>query len=59
MKQYTNVVLNGVLASAGGDGIQGCVDGVVIYWGAGFLGVELGPGVWDFVVVGPLCVITG
>ena len=40
MKQYTNVVLNGVLASAGGDGIQGCVDGVVIYWEAGVLGVE-------------------
>ena len=32
---------------------------VSIYWEAGVLGVELGPGVWDFVVVGPLCVITG
>ena len=39
MKQYTNVVLNGFLAPAGGDGIQGCVN---LLGSRGF-GCRIGP----------------
>ena len=53
-ESLSDTILGRLALRPGGDGLEGCVDGVVVDRHARILFVVLSPGAWNIVSVGPL-----